>query len=84
MPMPTVLRVQGFQFYFYSHETTEPPHVHVDKGGASCKFWLSPVSLARNYGYSEVELNRIRDIILEKQSFLASKWNEYFNRHKNG
>jgi hypothetical protein len=27
-------------------------------------------------------LNRIRDIILGKQSFLASKWNEYFNRHK--
>jgi Domain of unknown function (DUF4160) len=82
--MPTVLREQGFQFYFYSHETTEPPHVHVDKGGSSCKFWLSPVALAKNYGYSEVELNRIRDIILEKQSFLASKWNEYFNRHKNG
>ncbi|MCE0499415.1 MAG: DUF4160 domain-containing protein [Methylacidiphilales bacterium] len=78
--MPTVLREQGFQFYFYSHETMEPPHVHVDKGGSSCKYWISPVALARNHGFSEVELNRIRDIILNKQDFLLSKWHEYFNR----
>jgi len=80
--MPTVLREQGFQFYFYSHETTEPPHVHVDKGGSSCKFWLSPIALARNYGFSDVELNRIRDIIVERQVFLLSKWNEFFNRNQ--
>jgi len=78
--MPTVLREQGFQFYFYSHETTEPPHVHVDKGGSSCKFWLSPIALARNYGFSDVDLNRIHDIITARQAFLLSKWNEYFNR----
>ena len=29
--MPTVLRVRGFRFYFYSHEPNEPPHVHVDR-----------------------------------------------------
>jgi hypothetical protein len=80
--MPTVLREQGFQFYFYSHETTEPPHVHVDKGGSSCKFWLSPIALARNYGFSDVELNRIRDIVVERQAFLLSKWNEFFNRNQ--
>lgn len=79
--MPTVLREQGFQFYFYSHETTEPPHVHVDKGGSSCKYWLSPVFLARNHGFSEVELNKIRAIILGKQELLLAKWNEYFNRN---
>ena len=78
--MPTVLREQGFQFYFYSHETTEPPHVDVDKGGSSCKFWLSTISLARNHSFSDVELNRIRDIIIQKQTFLLAKWNEYFNR----
>jgi hypothetical protein len=79
--MPTVLREQGFQFYFYSHETTEPSHVHVDKGGSSCKYWLSPILLAKNHGFSDVELNRIRAIILEKQNFLLAKWNEYFSRH---
>jgi hypothetical protein len=78
--MPTVLRVQGYQFYFYSHETTEPPHIHVDKGGSSCKFWLQPLAIARNHDFSDVELNRIRDIITENQILLISKWHEYFGR----
>ena len=40
--MPTVLREEGYRFYFYSHEPNEPPHVHVDKGGSTAKFWLEP------------------------------------------
>jgi len=43
--MPTVLRFKGHRFYFYSHEPNEPPHVHVDKGGATLKAWLDPVAL---------------------------------------
>jgi hypothetical protein len=30
--MPTIFRLDGYRFYFYSHEPNEPPHVHVDKG----------------------------------------------------
>jgi hypothetical protein len=40
--MPTVLRLLGFRFHFYSDEGTEPPHIHVDAGDSECKFWLSP------------------------------------------
>jgi hypothetical protein len=32
--------------------------------------------------FTRSESNRIRDIILEKQSFLISKWHEYFNRRQ--
>ena len=39
--MPTVLRVNGYQFYFYA-QGNEPPHIHVAKGGFDAKFWLSP------------------------------------------
>jgi hypothetical protein len=38
--MPTVLVTRGYRFYFYSHETGEPPHVHVDRAGNSAKFRL--------------------------------------------
>ena len=38
--MPTILRVDGFRFYFYSHEPNEPPHVHIDKDAATAKVWL--------------------------------------------
>ena len=35
--MPTVLRLNEYRFYFFSHEPNEPPHVHVDRNDASLK-----------------------------------------------
>jgi len=40
LTVPTIARIDGFRFYFYSHEPNEPPHVHVDRAGASAKVWL--------------------------------------------
>ena len=54
--MPTVLRTGPYRFYFYSHEPNEPPHVHVDRDDLSAKFWLRPIGLARNFGFSPKEL----------------------------
>ncbi len=76
--MPTLLRLHGFRFYFFSHEPGEPPHVHVDKGGASAKYWLSPVALARNTGFAAHDLKSIRAIIEERQAFFLEKWNGRF------
>ncbi len=41
--MPTVLRLLGFRFFFYSEEGNEPPHIHVEKGSARGKYWTDPV-----------------------------------------
>ena len=50
--MPTVLRNGPYRIYFYSHEPNEPPRVHIDRDNDSCKFWLDPVALTRNLGFS--------------------------------
>jgi hypothetical protein len=39
--MPTVLRLQGFRFFFYSNENDEPMHVHVEKAEAVEKYGLN-------------------------------------------
>ena len=78
--MPTVLNYEGFRFYFYSHDTTEPPHIHVDKENHSAKFWLQPVCLERNLGYSPKELRRMQAIILENEELLLEKWYGYFSK----
>jgi hypothetical protein len=78
--MPTVLRAEGYRLYFYSHETNEPPHIHVDKEKSSAKFWLNPVSLSRNAGYSAIELRIIRDIITLNKNYLLEKWYGFFNQ----
>lgn len=76
--MPTVLRSGPYRVYFFSHEPNEPAHVHVDRDDQSAKFWLGPVALARNLGFSAVELGRIRALIKQKEAYLLEKWNERF------
>jgi hypothetical protein len=76
--MPTVLRSGPYRLYFYSHEPNEPPHVHVDHDASSAKFWLAPVSLARNLGFSGHELRRIERIVRDNQTELLEAWNGWF------
>jgi Domain of unknown function (DUF4160) len=76
--MPTVLRTGPYRFYFYSHEPNEPPHVHVDREALSAKFWLDPVALARNLGFSSRELRALNRIVQEHKQQLLEEWRGYF------
>lgn len=76
--MPTVLRSGPYRFYFYSHEPNEPPHVQVDRDDLSAKFWLEPVGLARNLGFSPKELGRIQRLVNEHQIEFLEAWHGHF------
>ena len=78
--MPTVLRQGPYQCYFYSHEPFEPPHIHVDRDEQTVKFWLEPIALARNLGFSAVELGKIEKVVIDHQAFLLEKWHEHFGQ----
>jgi Domain of unknown function (DUF4160) len=73
--MPTVLRSGPYRYYIYSHELNEPPHVHVDRDDWSAKFWLQPVELARNFGFSPKELRRLQKLVKKHQTELLEAWN---------
>lgn len=76
--MPTVLRVDGYRFFFYSNEGNEPPHIHVQKAEKYAKFWLMPIQVADTIGYTSKELQRIQNIIAEHSALLREAWNEHF------
>lgn len=80
--MPTVLRAEGYRFYFYSHEPNEPPHVHVDRGGASMKAWLDPVKLARNAGFRPREIGVILELVRQNRETLLKAWHGYFGTNR--
>jgi hypothetical protein len=80
--VPTVHREQGHRFYFYSHEPNEPPHVHIDKGGASLKAWLDPVELARNAGFRPSEINAVLELVRQNQAKLLEAWHGYFGTNR--
>ena len=77
--MPTVLRVGGFRFFFYSLEGHEPPHVHVEHGDKVAKFWLDPVELAGSSGFRSHELSRVRTLVVEHRVRLRRAWDEHFS-----
>lgn len=76
--MPTVLRIGPYRFYFYSHEPNEPAHVHIDRDNSSAKFWLEPVSLANNLGFSAKDLRKLQLLVQENQEILLEAWYGYF------
>jgi len=77
--MPTVLRIGPYRFKFYSHEPNEPPHIHVDRDDLSAKFWLNPVQLAKNFGFSGQEVGKIQSIVVSHRAEFLEAWNEFFN-----
>ena len=75
--MPTVLRILGFRFHFYSDEGSEPAHIHVELGDGECKFWLSPVALARSRGMRPVDIRKIEQLVYAHQAFLLEKYHDF-------
>jgi hypothetical protein len=79
--MPTVLRIDGYRFFFYSNENNEPAHVHVEKGEGEGKIWLEPtISVAYFMGFSTREQNDIVKITRDNFSVFIQKWYEYFGK----
>ncbi|MGA1197132.1 MAG: DUF4160 domain-containing protein [Candidatus Latescibacterota bacterium] len=69
--MPTIKNIQGpYRFFFYSFDCNEPRHVHITRDKMTCKFWLDPISLCKNWGFSPHELNTIRQLIQKNDVIL--------------
>lgn len=77
--MPTALRIGSYRFYFYSYDCREPRHMHIDRDDKSAKFWLDPVSLAKNYGFQRKELREIERIMQENLEKLRNEWDAFCN-----
>ena len=77
--MPTILRIDGFRFFFYSLEGNEPPHVHVEQNDKVAKFWLEPLRLAQSDGFRSKELTRLRWLIVKHRTVFLEAWHGHFD-----
>lgn len=76
--MPTVKNISGpYRFFFYSFDCMEPIHIHVQREKKVCKFWLEPIILCKNWGFSPKELNSIRKFIKLNRNKMLEAWNEH-------
>ncbi len=56
----------------------EPVHIHIKKENKEAKFWISPVALAYNEGFSRSDLKDMERIIISNSDLINKKWNEFF------
>jgi len=76
--MPRIKDIPGpYRFFFYSFHFNEPMHVHVRREKRTCKFWLDPLELASNHGFSSKELNTIRRHIDAHYDTIVEAWHEH-------
>ena len=81
--MPTIRGIAGpYRLFFFSFDCGEPKHIHVQRERKASKYWMEPVALASNHGFSPVELNAIRQLLIANRTRILEAWNEHcgFNR----
>jgi len=76
--MPTVLIDGPYRFFWYSADRNEPPHVHVERDRDTAKFWLDPVRLEWNHGFSKKQLNRVEKIVVRNCAEWLKRWRREF------
>lgn len=75
---PTVFRVKGYRFFFFSREETRM-HVHVISGDGEAKYWLEPqIELSKNSKYSGKQLSEIQTLVEEHENELIAAWKQHF------
>ena len=76
--MPTVKDIPGpYHLFFYSFDCNEPKHLHIQRDKLMCKFWVEPITLSKNSGFSPKELNSIRRIIEANLARVLEAWDEH-------
>lgn len=78
--MPTLFRLNGYRFFFYSNEgdPREPVHVHVMRDGGEAKFWLHPVAVARSSGFDAQTLRDLARIVSDNAARITEGWHDHF------
>ncbi|PZO43096.1 MAG: DUF4160 domain-containing protein [Shackletoniella antarctica] len=77
--MPTLLRVGPYCFFCYAGDRDQPTHVHIERNSSEAKFWLTPVRLQFNKGFSSNEINRLQTLTEDNQQQLLEAWHDFFN-----
>jgi len=75
--MPTILKIEGFRFFFFSNEHTQK-HIHIQKQEKYAKINIENLKIINNYRFNSKELNKIKEITKNNQNKFLKAWDEYF------
>jgi hypothetical protein len=75
--VPTLLKQNGFKFFFYANEH-EPKHIHIIKGEGFAKVELETLKVTQNF-LKPKDLKIALEIIKQNQINFIRVWDEWFN-----
>ena len=77
--MPTILRIEGYRFFFFSDEHL-PKHIHIEKGDGYARIELETVKVTDSYNLNSKELKKLSRLVKQNNEKLRKAWNEYFKK----
>ena len=77
--MPTILRMNGFRFFFFSDEHA-PSHIHIEKGDGYARIELESIKITDSYNLNPKELKKVTALVKENNEKLRKAWDEYFKQ----
>jgi len=75
--MPTVLRIDGYRFFFFSDEHM-PQHIHIEKADSYVRIVIDTLEVTDSYKISAKEIRKLIRLVEENREVLKGAWNEYF------
>ena len=75
--MPTVLRINGYRFFFFSDEHM-PQHIHIEKADSYVRIVIDTLEVTDSYKISAKEIRKLIRLVEENREVLKGEWNEYF------
>lgn len=76
--MPTLFRLFGLRFFFYSNEHLP---LHVSNADGEAKFTVDPVKLIKNYGLKQKDIKLAESILEENKDLIILRWNAFFKEN---
>ena len=77
--MPTVLKIDGYRFFFFSDEHT-PEHIHIEKGDSYIRIEIESLKVTNSYNINSKETKKLVKLVTENKDKLREAWNEYFKQ----
>ncbi len=77
--MPTILKVDGYRFFFFSDEHF-PEHIHIEKADMYARIELESMKVTDSYNLNSKELKRLLKLVQENKNILQEAWDEHFKK----
>ncbi|MEA3352418.1 MAG: DUF4160 domain-containing protein [Campylobacterota bacterium] len=75
--LPTVLRIDGYRFFFFSNEHT-PEHIDIEKADMYARIELESLNVTDSYNLSSKDLKKLVNLVRKNKDKLKGEWDEYF------